>query len=71
MAAGFDITDDVSVVKADRANYTPEEVARYERKYGITKKESAILMEEQDGVYVPAEPDLSEEPDDDIFMEDD
>ena len=71
VAAGFDITDDVSVVKADRANYTPEEIARYERKYGITKKESAILMEEQDGVYVPAEPDLSEEPDDDIFMEDD
>lgn len=68
--AGFGITDDVSVVKADRVNYTDEEVAKYEKKYGITKKESAIIMEEQDGVYVPAEPDLDEEPDTDIFMED-
>ena len=68
--AGFGITDDVSVVKADRVNYTDEEVAKYEKKYGITKKESAILMEEQDGVYVPAEPDLDETPEHDIFMED-
>lgn len=71
VGAGFDITDDVSVVKADRSNYTPEEVAKYEKKYGISKKESAILMEEQDGVYVPAEPDLDDEPEPDIFMEDD
>lgn len=71
VSAGFDITDDVSVVKADRSNYTPEEVARYEKKYGISKRESAILMEEQDGVYVPAEPDLDPEEEKDIFLEDD
>ena len=71
VAAGFDITDDVSVVNAARQNYTPEEIAKYEKKYGISKKESAILMEEQDGVYVPAEPDLDDEPVQDIFMEDD
>ena len=70
VSAGFDITDDVSVVKADRANYTPEEVAKYEKRFGISKKESAILMEEQDGVYVPAEPDLEPEEEPDIFMED-
>lgn len=70
VGAGFGITDDVSVVKADRNNYTPEEIAKYEKKYGISKKESAIIMEEQDGVYVPAEPDLNDEPDPDIFMED-
>lgn len=71
VGAGFDITDDVSVVKADRENYTDEEVARYNRKYGITQKESAQLMEEQDGVYVPAEPDLSDDDEPDIFMEED
>lgn len=67
--AGFGITDDVSVVKADRTNYTPEQVAKFERKYGLTKKETAIAMEEQNGVWVPAEPDLQEEQPD-IFEQD-
>lgn len=41
------ITQDVSIVKRDRINYTDEEKARFARKYGLTKKDLDDMDDDQ------------------------
>ena len=41
------ITQDVSIVKRDRVNYTEEEKLRLARKYGLTAKDMREIAEEE------------------------
>ncbi len=64
------ITQDVSIVKRDRVNYTDEEKARMARKYGLTAKDMQDIAEDAAFTSVPEEaPDYMEymeEHDDDV-----
>lgn len=56
------ITQDVSIVKRDRINYTEEEKLRLARKYGLTAKDMRDIAEEESlqAVGKDAEPDYFE-----------
>ena len=49
------ITQDVSIVKRDRVNYTDDEKARMARKYGLTQRDLQEIEEEENLATVPAE----------------
>lgn len=50
------ITDDVSIVKPDRTNYTDEEKKRIAKRYGISTKSVIDLVQKADGSFGPEEP---------------
>lgn len=60
--ADITISDDVSIVKPDRKNYTDEEKRKIAKRYGISEKAVIELIAQDDGSYGP-------EKDSDIFDE--
>lgn len=61
----INITMDVSVIKPDKQNYTPEERRRIARRYGLTDKQVIDLMQNNDGTWqIPGEqPEEDQQPD--------
>ena len=51
------ITEDVSVVKPDRKNYTDEQKKAFAKRYGISEREVVTMIETEDGVYEAAKKD--------------
>ncbi len=63
----INITGDVSVIKRDRINYSDEEKRRLARKYGMTDKEAAEMIETSDGTWQMAGEQEEEEKAPDFF----
>ena len=53
--ADMNITGDVSVVKSDRTNYTPEQRREYAKRFGLSEKEVIYLVQNAEGTFVPEE----------------
>ena len=49
------ITGDVSIIKPDRQNYTDEEMRAFAKKIGAKLEDIQEFIENEDGVFVPAE----------------
>lgn len=65
----INITMDVSVVKHDRINYTPEERKRIARRYGLTDKQVIEMMQNSDGTWQIPDEQPEEEQQPDVFDE--
>ena len=63
------ITDDVSIIKRDRVNYTDEEKRRMARKYGLTDKQVTDLIQSPDGEWQIPDEQPEPEPEKDVFDE--
>jgi hypothetical protein len=55
------ITGDISIIKPDRKNYTDEELRSFAKKIGAKFEDVQEMIENEDGVYVPADNDDEEE----------
>lgn len=66
----INITTDVSVVKRDRVNYSPEERKRLARKFGLTDKQVVDLIQGSDGTWQMPDEMPDAEPEPDVFEED-
>jgi len=55
------ITGDISIIKPDRKNYTEEEMKAFAKKIGAKLEDVQDFIENEDGVYVPAEENDEEE----------
>lgn len=53
--ADINISDDVSIVKPDRENYTDEEKRKFAKRFGVSEKSVIELMEKADGSFGPEE----------------
>lgn len=51
----INISDDVSIVKPDRQNYTEEEKRKIAKRFGVSEKSVIELMEKADGSFGPEE----------------
>ena len=51
--ADITISDDVSIVRPDRKNYTDEEKRKIAKRYGISEKAVIELIEQDDGSFGP------------------
>lgn len=56
------ITGDVSIIKPDRQNYTDEEMRAFAKKIGAKIEDIQEFIENEDGVFVPAEDDDEDGP---------
>lgn len=65
----INITMDVSVIKHDRMNYTPEERRRISRRYGLTDKQVVDLIQNSDGSWQIPEEQPEEQQEPDVFDE--
>jgi hypothetical protein len=55
------ITGDISIIKPDRKNYTDEELRAFAKKIGAKFEDVQEMIENEDGVYVPADNDEEDE----------
>lgn len=55
------ITGDISIIKPDRENYTDDELRAFAKKIGAKFEDVQEMIENEDGVYVPADNDDEEE----------
>lgn len=53
--ADINISDDVSIVKSDRQNYTDEEKRKFAKRFGVSEKSVVELIEKADGSFGPEE----------------
>lgn len=52
----INITGDVSIIKSDRVNYTPEERKRLAKRFNLSEKEFTDMIQNEDGTWeMPAE----------------
>lgn len=49
------ITGDVSIIKPDKQNYTPEELRQFAKKIGAKVEDIQEFIESEDGIMVPAD----------------
>jgi len=56
------IVGDVSIIKPDRQNYTEEEIKQFAKKIGAKLEDVQEFIENEDGVYVPADDNDEESP---------
>jgi hypothetical protein len=59
--ADRNITNDISIVKPDRRNYTEKEVRDFAKTIGAKPEDIQEFIENEDGIFVPADEDENEE----------
>lgn len=68
------ITNDISIIKPDRENYSPEQIRDFAKKIGASVEDITEMIENEDGIMVPVEDDEygdneDEQDDDDMGVE--